>query len=515
MYLTQGLHRSLQQNPDAPATIFGDRVRTVRELVDRVSRLAAALRTMNVADGERVGVLALNSDRFAEILLAVPWAGGVLNPINIRWSPAEIVYSLAECQTDVLFVDDAFASQVPVLERGYPALRAVVYIGDGTVPEGMVGYEELIAANESIPDARRGGKELLGVFYTGGTTGFPKGAMISHANLFVSTFGSRATAPTGLPGGKALLCAPMFHMAAFAAWYTQLSIGGTHVIVPAFDPATVAETIARHRVSYALLVPTMIQMLVDHPRVAEHDLSCVRHLVYGASPVSETLLRRAMRVFPRAEFVQAYGMTELAPVATLLTAEDHREGTRLRSAGRAAMHAEVAVVGPDDRVLPHGQVGEVVVRGEHVMLGYWNKPVETAQALRGGWMHTGDGGYLDEDGYLYIVDRIKDMIISGGENVYSAEVENALAAHSAVAACAVIGIPDAVYGERVHAVVKLKPGATATLAEIREHCKSLIAGYKAPRSCEFVEDFPLSAAGKILKRELRKPYWEASDHTVQ
>ncbi|WP_283135090.1 long-chain-fatty-acid--CoA ligase [Rhizohabitans arisaemae] len=515
MYLTQGLHRSLQQNPDAPATIFGDRVRTVRELADRVSRLAAALRAMDVADGERVGVLALNSDRFAEILLAVPWTGGVVNPVNIRWSPAEIVYSLAECQTDILFVDDAFAAYAPVLRQGYPALRKVVHIGDGPLPEGMLDYEELIAAHEPIPDVRRGGDSLLGIFYTGGTTGFPKGAMISHANLFVATYGSRATAPTGLPGGKSLLVAPMFHMAAFAAWYTQLVLGGTHVIVPFFEPGTVIETIARHRVSYVMLVPTMIQMLVDHPSAAEHDLSCVRHVVYGASPISETLLRQAMRTFPRAEFVQAYGMTELAPAATLLTSEDHREGTRLRSAGRAAMHAEVAVVGPDDQVLPPGRVGEVVVRGGHVMLGYWNKPAETAEALRGGWMHTGDGGYLDEDGYLHIVDRIKDMIISGGENVYSAEVENALAAHPAVALCAVIGIPDAVYGERVHAVIKLKPGATATLAEIRDHCKSLIAGYKAPRSCEFVEDFPLSAAGKILKRELRKPYWEEKDRTVQ
>ncbi|GAA2902647.1 long-chain fatty acid--CoA ligase [Streptosporangium fragile] len=515
MYLTQGLHRSLQQNPDAPATIFGERVRSFHEQADRVSRLAAALRALGVADGERVGILALNSDRYAEALLAVPWANGVLNPVNIRWSVAEIVYSLAECETGILMVDDRFAPYVPALTRDHPGLKTVIHLGDGPAPDGMLGYEDLIAAHEPIPDARRGGDALLGVFYTGGTTGFPKGAMISHANLFVATLGSQATTPSGLPGGRTLLAAPMFHMAALAAWYTQLTMGGTHVIVPYFDPGEVITAIARHRVSYVMLVPTMIQMVLDHPLAAEHDLSCVRSVVYGASPISETLLRRAMKVFPRGGFVQAYGMTELAPTATLLTPRDHEEGTRLRSAGRATMHTEVAVVGHDGRELPRGEVGEVVVRGGNVMLGYWNKPEETATALRGGWMHTGDGGYLDEDGYLYIVDRIKDMIITGGENVYSAEVENALAAHPAVAQCAVIGVPDPDWGERVHAVIVLKPGATASPEEIREHCKALIAGYKAPRSCEFVEQLPLSAAGKILKRELRRPYWEGVDRHVR
>jgi acyl-CoA synthetase (AMP-forming)/AMP-acid ligase II len=257
----------------------------------------------------------------------------------------------------------------------------------------------------------------------------------------------------------------------------------------------------------------MIQALVDHPQVTEHDLTSLQSVVYGASPITQAVLERAMKAFPGASFTQAYGMTELAPVATLLSPADHAQG-RLRSAGRAAPHAEVRVVDPDDAEVPRGVVGEIVCRGGHVMQGYWNKPQETADALRGGWMHTGDGGYLDSGGYLYVVDRIKDMIISGGENVYSAEVENAVSSHPAVAQCAVIGVPDDRWGERVHAVVVLHPGAALTAAELREHVKALIAGYKAPRSLEIADALPVSGAGKILKRELRAKHWAEADRGV-
>jgi acyl-CoA synthetase (AMP-forming)/AMP-acid ligase II len=257
----------------------------------------------------------------------------------------------------------------------------------------------------------------------------------------------------------------------------------------------------------------MIQLLVDHPDIGRHNLSSLRGVVYGASPIPQPVLERAMKAFPSASFTQAYGMTELAPVATMLSPADHEAG-RLRAAGRAAPHAEVRVVDPDDAEVPAGTVGEIIVRGGHVMQGYWNSPDETAHALRGGWMHTGDGGYLDEQGYLYVVDRLKDMIVSGGENVYSAEVENAVARHPAVAQCAVIGVPDPDWGERVHAVVVLHPGATLTAAELREHAKTLIAGYKAPRSMEIAGALPLSGAGKVLKRELRQKYWDAGDRQV-
>ena len=274
------------------------------------------------------------------------------------------------------------------------------------------------------------------------------------------------------------------------------------------------ETIARHRVTTALLVPTMLQRVVDHPALPEFDLSSVRALLYGASPVSEAVLKRAMRAFPRAAFTQLYGMTEAAGTTTMLGPDEHRSGRKLRAAGRAAAHAEVRIVDEQDRELPRGAIGEVTCRGGHVMSGYWNRPRETVEALRGGWLHTGDAGYMDDDGYVYLVDRVKDMIVSGGENVYSAEVENAIASHPAVASCAVIAVPDPAWGERVHAVVVLRPGHTASAEEIREHCKTLIAAYKAPRSCEFADRLPLSAAGKVLKRELRKPYWGNASRDV-
>jgi acyl-CoA synthetase (AMP-forming)/AMP-acid ligase II len=513
VYLTQGLHRAVQQTPDAAMTIFGGRTRTFRETAERVARLAGALRGLGVAGGDRVAMLGLNSDRYNEYLLAVPWANAVLNPVNIRWSPGEVVYALEDSQTAVLFVDDAFAPMLPALQQGYAGLKTVIHCGAGPTPEGALGCEQLIADAEPIEDTRRGGDEIAGLFYTGGTTGFPKGVMLSHANLITSALGAVATGYVLAAGARLLHAAPMFHLADLGAWIGQLMRGGTHVIIPIFEPVAVMTAIETHQVTDALLVPIMIQTLVDHPALAEHDLCSLRAVGYGASPIPQAVLDRAMTALPTAAFTQAYGMTELAPVATMLSPGDHHEG-RLLSAGRAAPHAEVRVVDAADREVPRGTVGEVVVRGGHVMLGYWNKPEETAAALRDGWMHTGDGAYMDDEGYIYIVDRLKDMIVSGGENVYSTEVENAIAKHPAVAACAVIGVPDDHWGERVHAVVVLKAGAQASEQELSDHVKALIAAYKAPRSVEFVDALPVSGAGKVLKRELRKKYWADADRQV-
>jgi acyl-CoA synthetase (AMP-forming)/AMP-acid ligase II len=514
MYLTQALHRSVQQNPEAVATIFGDRTRTFAETADRVARLAGALRELGVGTGDRVAMYALNSDRYFEYLFAVPWAGAVLNPVNIRWSPAEISYSLEDSSTTVLLVDDTFAGTVGALREQYPGLRTVIHCGDGPPPEGLLGYEDLLAAATPVEDALRSGDDLAGIFYTGGTTGFPKGVMLSHANLLTSALGSLCTGAFLERGARFLHVAPMFHLADLAAWVSQCALGGTHVITPMFDPAAVAAVIAEQEVTHTLLVPTMIQLMVDHPAAAEHDLTSLRGVIYGASPIPEAVLAKAMKTFPAARFVQAYGMTELSPVVTMLLPEDHEDLSLRRSAGRAAPHADVRVVDPDGAEVPRGTVGEVIVRGGHLMLGYWNKPAETEAAVRDGWMHTGDGGYLDERGYLFVVDRIKDMIVSGGENVYSVEVENALAKHPAVAACAVIGVPDDEWGERVHAVVVLAEGERAEGDELREHCRQYIAGYKCPRSVEFLSALPMSGAGKILKRELRRKYWPEGERAV-
>jgi acyl-CoA synthetase (AMP-forming)/AMP-acid ligase II len=519
MHLTQALHRSLRDHPQRPATIFGDRVRTFAEQADRVARLAGGLRELGVVDGERVAILSLNSDRYLELLLAVPWANGVLVPVNIRWSAAEIAYSLVESDAAVLVVDETFAPMVPELCDAHPGLRAVVYAGDvpapaALMPEGMVSHEGLVTSSPPIDDARRGGDAVAGIFYTGGTTGFPKGVMLTHGNLVTSALGSQATTPFICPGGRLLHVAPTFHLAGIASFLTHAMLGGSHVVLPGFEAGAALDAIERYEITNTVLVPTMLQLLVDHPELEAHDVSSLRMILYAASPITEALLRRAMKAFPEAEFTQAYGMTELAPTATVLTAEDHRRGERLRSAGRAAAHAEVRIVDAVGKEVPRGTVGEIAVRGGHVMAGYWAKEKETRQAIRDGWMHTGDAAYMDDDGYVFIVDRVKDMIVTGGENVYSAEVEDALASHPAVAICAVIAVPDTTWGERVHAVVVLRPGADASLEELRAHTKQRIAGYKAPRSVEFVDALPMSAAGKVLKRDLRAPHWREAERAV-
>ena len=321
----------------------------------------------------------------------MPWADAVLNPVHTRWSAAEIAYSLADSDSRVLLADDAFAPMLPALRAAYPGLATVIHAGDGPAPDGALGYEGLIATTGPVEDARRGGSELAGVFYTGGTTGFPKGVMLSHDNLCISWLGTAAGGYLPGPDSRFLHTAPMFHLADMASWGIALQAGGTHVILPAFDPRTVLATIAEHRVTDALLVPTMIQLLIDHPEGGQFDLTSLRGVLYGASPMTRAVLERAMKALPSASFTQAYGMTELAPVATLLSPADHEAG-HLLSAGRAAPHAEIRIVDPFDAEVPNGTVGEVVVRGGHVMLGYWNKPEETATALRDGWMHTGDGG---------------------------------------------------------------------------------------------------------------------------
>ncbi|MDA8369193.1 MAG: long-chain-fatty-acid--CoA ligase [Nocardiopsaceae bacterium] len=514
MYITQSLHQMLQQDPHRPLTVYGDRIRTVAESASRVSRLAGGLRALGVASGDRVAILSLNSDRYHEYLLAVPWADAVITPVNTRWSVVEIATALRESRARVLLVDDTFNSIAEELQEQCPELTTVVHCGDEACPPGMADYEQLIADSEPVEDARRGGDALFGLFYTGGTSGSPKGVMISHNNIMISALGSLATCGFISPWGRLLHVAPMFHLADIGVWSMAMLASSAHVILPAFVPRDTLKAIAEHQVTDALLVPTMMQMIVDLPEASSYDLSSVTNVLYGTSPISEKLLQRIRGTFSGAAFMSAYGMTELSPIATILTDADHETPELRRSAGRSAAHSEVRIVDADDNELPRGSVGEVVVRGDHMMLGYWQREEETAQALRGGWMHTGDGGYMDENGYVFIVDRIKDMIVSGGENVYSIEVENALAHHPAVSACAVIGIPDEQWGEKVHAVVVLHPDHQPGAAELQDFCRKTIAGYKVPRSFAFVDSLPLSGAGKILKRELRKQYWPQEGRQV-
>ncbi|MFJ2668164.1 long-chain fatty acid--CoA ligase [Nocardia fluminea] len=506
MYLTQALHRSAAATPDRPATICGTRVRTFTEQIQRVAALAGGLRLTGVGAGDRVAILALNSDRYIESLFAVPWADAVLNPVNTRWSPAEIAYSLQDSGTRTLIVDDVFLPVVAELRRLVPILETIIHAGDAKTPGGLLSYDKLIDASAPIEDARRSGDSPAGIFYTGGTTGSPKGVVLSHANLITAALGGLASGNffVGRDSPRALHVAPMFHLADLGFLLMTSIAGGTNIALPGFDPQAIFACIDQHQVTDTVLVPTMLQMLVDNPARTDFDLGTLRTIIYGASPVSPALLQRATEALPEAEFVQVYGMTELAAMATILPAADHHVPQRGRSAGRPMPTAEIRVIDDADNKLGVGAIGEVIVRGGQTMLGYWNKPEDTDQALQDGWMHTGDAGYFDEHGYLYIVDRFKDMIISGGENVYSSEVETALSQHPAVAAAAVIGIPHDQWGESVHAVVVLKPGTSVDTEQLQSHTRTLIAGYKVPRSIEFVAELPVSGAGKILKRTLRE-----------
>jgi len=518
MRISQLLERTAQAKSDSVATICGERVRTWGQFKDRVQLFAGALQALDVVVGTRVAILAHNSDRYLEFYYATPWAGGVFVPVNTRLAVPEFAYWLTDSGSEILLVDDTFASVVPQLRDLVPCLREVIYIGEGETPEGMYSYESLIEHATAIPDMGRGGDDLAGLFYTGGTTGVSKGVMLSHNNFMVNTLNSMP-AFHFKDDGRWLHVAPMFHIADGCAVFGATMGLSSHAFIPGFTPAGTMQAVQDHKITNTLLVPTMVNMLVNDPTLSDYDMSSLTDIVYGASPMPEAVIVKALEVLPGCGFTHAYGQTECAPLVTFTGPEFHvLEGPnagRFKSAGRAAYSVEVKIFDEHDNSVPTGTVGEVCVRGGNVMLGYWNKPEQTEEALRGGWMHTGDGGYIDEDGFVYIVDRVKDMIISGGENVYSAEVENALYQHPAVETCAVIGIPHEKWGEQVHAIVHLASGQEVTENEIIDHSHSLIASFKCPRSVTFLnEALPLSGAGKILKNDLRKPYWAGQNKSV-
>ncbi len=511
-YLTQVVHSAARARPDQPCLIFGSRRTTNAQFRDRVARLAGGLQAAGLRPGERVAITALNSDRFVTAFFGCFWAGAVASPLNIRWTPTELAYAVADCGASVLLTDESCLTAAAELRDRVPSLRQVVYLGDGPAPGGTTGFEELIASGPAVPDAGRSGDDLAFVLYTGGTTGTPKGVMLSHANLIAATAGMLAA---GCGTGTVYLHAPpLFHMAGIQVMAGHFLGGhGPHVLIPAFTPAAVLAAIEAHRATDVMLVPTMLQMVLADPGFSEHDLSSLRRIFYGAAPMTGPLLQAAMRALPGTGFVQGYGMTETALTVMLppwYYTPEGRKQDKISSIGRPLPLAEVAIRDPGGAEVLPGTVGELTVRSPSVMLGYWKKPGLTAATIRDGWLYTGDGAYQDADGFVYLVDRIKDMIITGGENVYSTEVESALASHACVAMCAVIGIPDADWGERVHAVVVLRPEATATPEDLIAHCRDRIAGYKCPRTVELRDALPISAAGKVLKAQLRVSYAAAN-----
>jgi long-chain acyl-CoA synthetase len=518
MRLSQCISRAVQVNGDGIATIFGDRVRTWAQLAERTARLAAGMRRLGVQAGDRVAFLGLNSDRYLEYFMAVPWAGAVFVPLNTRLAVPEMVEWLEDSGSRLLFVDDAFVEVLPALRDAVASLEYLVHAGDGPLPPRCIPYEALIEHSAPMPAVEGMGTDLAGLFYTGGTTGRSKGVMLSHQNLLASAFHLSPTLGWG-PSTNYLHAAPMFHLADGAGTFAMAVAAGMNTVIDGFSPEGVMRAVQDHRVTAMTLVPTMINMLVSHPGIDRYDLSSLRSLLYGGSPIPEAVIARTLDVLPDVRLIQGYGQTEAAPVLTLLGPERHvMDGPlagKTRSAGQAVIGCEVSIRDEDGRELPVGSVGEICGRGDNVMLGYWRRPELSAQTLRDGWLHTGDGGYMDQEGYVFVVDRVKDMIVTGGENVYSIEVENAIHRHPAVAECAVIGIPSSEWGEQVHAIVRLREGARLGVRELIDHCRQLIAGYKCPRSVDIREEpLPTSGAGKILKSELRKPYWMTAARAV-
>lgn len=515
--LSLAIQRNARVSGNLTGSIFSERRKTWAELADRIARIAGGFVKLGLKPGERVAMLALNSDRYLEYFYATSWAGLLFVPINIRLAPPEVVHWLGDSGCKALIVDDTFSKMVPALTAHLPELAHIIHAGDGTAPEGMTSFEALALA-DPVDASPRCGEDIAGLFYTGGTTGVSKGVMLTHANLIHDAMLLAAHFPSS-SNQIYLHAAPMFHLADGAATFVFTMTGSTHTYIPAFNPLDTLACIAENRVTNLTLVPVMMNMMVNHPDVGNYDLSSIKVAAYGASPMPQAVLEKALELMPDAQFFQAYGQTELSPMLTLLEPDRHVFDGPLAgkagSVGQPCIGMDVAILNEDGTEVPRGTVGEICARGPNVMKGYWNRPDMTDAVSKHGWHHTGDGGYMDDDGFVYVVDRMKDMIISGGENVYSAEVENALYSHVDVVECAVIGVPDDEWGERVHAVVRLIEDATQDGEALIAHCRTLIAGYKSPRSVSFQTDpLPLSGAGKILKTELRKPFWEGKSKQV-
>ena len=512
MSIVEGLKRSVRESPGKLASVCGRARLTFLEMDERVNRLSNALAGLGITAGDRVAILSLNCHRFFELYYGVPQLGAMVVPINFRLQPREIKYIVEHSGSRIIAVDQTLA---PLIEAVRPQLESVEhYILMSDEPrEGYIGYEELLAGGSPAFDAPEvSDDELLGLFYTSGTTAEPKGVMLTHKNM-LSNIAHSEGVYNYLPDDIYLHAAPMFHLADGAAVFSHTSRGATQVFIPRFDPKKVLETVSSERVSLLLLVPTMLNFLLQQPDLDSYDLSSLRHLTYGASPIAPDLLRRAMKVL-NCQFGQGYGLTEASPLLTVLNHQDHlvtdeKSERRLASCGKPVQGVDVRVVKDDGSDAMPGEVGEIIARGPNIMLGYWKRPDDTEDVLRDGWLHTGDLATVDDQGYIYLVDRKKDMIVTGGENVYSTEVEAVLYAHPAVKEAAVIPIPDPDWGEAVHACIALRNGQQVTEAELAEFCRERLANYKVPRSIEFIEDeLPKGGTGKILKKQLRERYWK-------
>lgn len=511
MLATHGLRRAARIRGNAPGVEFNGLTRTWAEVETRVARGAAGLRALGLQRNDRVAVLSENNDAFFELYWAAPWGDLIMASLNTRWAQAEMEAALEDCGASVLLADAAFASHARALKARLSSLRCLVFLGpEADTPSGFRSYEALVREHAPLRDQERGGDEVVHLFYTSGTTGRSKGAMLTAKNVFSA--GLMIASPFALsPQTRALCVMPMFHVGA-GTFLVGLTFAASSIVVAQrFDANGVLRTIASHAITHAVLVPAMINALLTDPELAAYDLSSMQRLIYGGAPMPPSLLENAMRKMPRVGFNQGYSMTETTATGACLMPHDHdpngAHAHRMLSVGQAIAGNDIEIRGPEGAPLPDGEIGEICIRSPGLMAGYWGKPEETAAVIRNGWLHTGDAGRLDGEGYLYLVDRLKDMIITGGENVYSAEVENAVYAHPAVSECAVIGLPDEKWGERVVAIVHLKAGAVIDGAALVAHCRTLIGGYKVPREVIFSDvPLPRSSTGKIQKPLLRQTY---------
>jgi long-chain acyl-CoA synthetase len=497
--------RNARRFPSKTGLVVGDVRLTWPEVNARVNRLAHAVLERGVEKGDRVAVLAQNDHRYLEIYWGLAKAGVIAVPLNYRLVERELAQLLDHSQACALICGPGYEDMSGKLLDGVSSLEWLLSFGDGR--DFATDYEEFIQSGSvDEPDVVVDDDDPFAIMYTSGTTGLPKGAVVTHGNLENNVY-NQAFADKADSDDINLTATPLYHMGALFMATTYTYLGCTNIIVETFDPSEVQRAIERERATVCLLIPTMLNMVLNDQEFGSHDLSSLRLIFYGGSIMPVPVLRRAMETIG-CSFTQGYGLTETIE-ATFLTMSDHvldgvaEHERRLASAGREAPNAEVRIVDDDDRDLPTDEIGEVLIRSRSVIPGYWRSPEETAATIRDGWFYTGDVGFRDADGYLYIVDRKKDVIISGGTNIYPKDVEEVLYGHSAVAEAAVIGVPDETWGESVKAVVVRREGHEVTAEELIQYCKDRIASYKKPRLVEFVDALPKNPSGKILKRELR------------
>ena len=501
--------------PDRAALVFEGRTLTYAGLDDRVQRTVAALRDAGVAAGARVGWLGLNHADYIVVMAACFRLGAVLVAINARLVAREIAFILSDAGIGVLIGEVQFLG-VAEDARTAAGVSAIILVdaphgGRPAFGEWIAGFAPDAAMHPATPD------DIALQLYTSGTTGFPKGALLSHRQLLGTIEKGRLT---GEDWGHwdaddvALVAMPLFHIGGTGWALHALEAGATMVILPRPDIAGIVDTVARHRITRMFAVPAVLLAICQHLETAPADLTAMTEMYYGASPIPLDVLRRAMAAFPNAGFIQCYGATETCGTVVYLPPGDHdvAGNARMRGCGKPFPGNAIRIVDGDGIDLPPGEVGEICIRSVSVMTGYHANPAATAKAVHDGWYRSGDAGYVDTDGYLYIHDRVKDMIVSGGENIYPAEVENALHEHPAVADCAVIGVPDDRWGEAVKAIIVKR--AEVTPDELIAFARARIAGFKVPKSIDFIDVLPRNPSGKILKKDLRAPFWPEGGRQV-